>query len=626
MERTVTELVLDLDHHRSFIDALSEVDQLLLRSTELEPILEIVLPSIATVLGANSVSVFLLDGNSRKRARAYDHCVGDPVVRPVRRVAINAVAVAELLQSQTCWWATLQDPATATILEPLAILGSSIFQLYVLHNDQQVAGLLCIGHSDLVEREVTRESGAQEFAFRLSVVLANCHRTQQLNQEANYDALTGLPNRRYFRNQVTETLVRLRKDSAQGALLYIDLDHFKRINDTEGHTVGDAVLRLAARRISHCLKDSDTLGRLGGDEFAVFVPNLADESAARRIAERIIQCLQRPVTTGGREYFITASVGVTQFPADGDCIEALLKHSDIAMYRAKDSGRGRATFYMPEMQERMTARTKLESALQRAVKNEEFEVVYQPIARCGPLHTVGLEALLRWPEGPSDGDAKTPAVFIPIAEESALIVEIGDWVLHTACRQYSNWRRAGYALDYVSVNVSARQLRELSLLDRITRIIDEFGMRPHELQIEITENVLAHGGVTEQTLRDLAARGVRLALDDFGTGYSSLNYIRRFPIHSVKVDRSFVADLPKVTDACLLMESIIKMCSALGKHVVAEGVETTEQLQLIEALGCNEVQGYLIGRPMVAGDVPGILRRRGATEPLQLVQRAARIA
>jgi diguanylate cyclase (GGDEF)-like protein len=606
LERRVTKLSVSLDHQRSVIEALSEVDRLLLQSSELEPILGIVLPSIATILRCSSVSVFLFDFDSLKHARAHDFYTNGSETRPVRRIEVDVRRVTDLWQQTSCRWVTPDDRGMAPFLTPLVELGAMSFQLCSLHHDQRVTGLLCVGYAQPPEDPAAPGTGVTEFADRLSVVLANHERLEQLHREANFDALTHLPNRRLFHDRIERELTRILKTLEQGALLYIDLDHFKRINDTEGHNAGDTVLRLVTRRINHCLRDTDTLARLGGDEFAVFLPRLPDMDTARHIAECILECLRRPVTIGGREYQIGASIGVTQVPADGDSIETLLKRSDIAMYRAKESGRGRASFYAAEMQDRMTKRTVLEAAVHRAVQHQEFDVAFQPIMQCGSRRVLGLEALLRWPKGPR-GPSSSPAAFVPIAEESSLIVDLGAWVLRTACHQYSSWRRNGFRLDYLSVNVSARQLRESALLDTILATIDRFGMKPDELQVEITESVLADGAATERTLRDLASRGVRLALDDFGTGYSSLNYLRSYPIHTVKVDRSFIADLPGARAACRLVESIIGMCNALDKHVVAEGVETQEQLDFVQSVGCGAVQGYLIGRPMMAADVDAYL-------------------
>ncbi len=420
--------------------------------------------------------------------------------------------------------------------------------------------------------------------------------------------MTGLPNRKLFADRVNVALKSTLEAKSLGALLYIDLDYFKRVNDTAGHAAGDELLRAIAKRLTGCTKEGDSVARLAGDEFAVLLPNLRDASVAGQIAERMLASLQAPVVINGREHHIGASIGITIFPADGRTIEDLLKSSDIAMYRAKESGRGRVVFFEVEMQQRMLARLTLESGLHRALQREEFKLLYQPIVGRGPPQAIGVEALLRWPHGP-DGGGRSPALFVPVAEETGMIVTLGEWVLMTACRQFMAWRQAGAAVDYLSVNLSARQLRESNLMERLTAILADCGMNPSDLQFEITESVLAEGPVMERTLRSIASSGVQLALDDFGTGYSSLSYLRSFPIHTVKIDRSFVVGLPADVASCRLVESIIVMCAALGKHVVAEGVESEGQLDFLDAAGCAGVQGYMLGRPMEASDIPGFVRR-----------------
>ena len=603
-----------IDQHRSAIEALSEIDRLLLRSSELEAILDSVMPSISAVLHCASVSVFLIDYDSRTHARAYDYFANDPATRPVRRIGADLATVTDACGQTLCWWATAADAATATFLEPLCASGARSFHLCSLHHDNQVAGLLCVGYEQPRSRLTVEGLGISEFADRLSVVLANHDRSEQLYREANFDSLTDLPNRRLFSDRLSREISRCIETGEDGALLYLDLDHFKHINDTEGHSAGDTVLRLVARRIAHCLKDTDTLGRLGGDEFAIFLPRIADLDAPLRTAELILERVRRPVTINGREHLIGASVGVTRVPADGRSVETLLKSSDIAMYRAKESGRGCAVVYAEDMQERMTLRMRIEIALRHAVQHQEFSLVYQPIVHCASGRIRGIEALLRWPDGP-EGVRNKPATFVQIAEESNLIIGLGTWVFNQACREFADMRGRGFPLDYLSVNMSVRQLREATLCDELLATLARCGLEPGQLQVEITEGVLADGAATERTLRRLSAAGMRLALDDFGTGYSSLSYLRNFPICTVKVDRTFIGDVPGDRRACRLIESIVDMCKALDKQIVAEGAETPAQLEFLASIGCDAVQGFHTGRPMTAAALRGyVLDRQPASD------------
>jgi diguanylate cyclase (GGDEF)-like protein len=450
--------------------------------------------------------------------------------------------------------------------------------------------------------------GAAEFADRLSVILANLEQSESLHRQANFDSLTGLQNRQLFSNRVRAAVAAAEERRGLGSLLYLDLDHFKRVNDIAGHTAGDGLLRIVGERLTECVDEGHSIARLGGDEFAVLLPSILEPDSARQLAERIIVNLRRAIMVDGREHHVSASIGMTVFPADGTKLDELLKAGDIAMYQAKDAGRGRAVFFQARMQQKLLDRLALESDMHRALERHDFTLHYQPIVSEAAGDTFGVEALVRWPGG-DQAAWVPPSVFVPIAEENGVIVKLGEWVLRRACEQFARWRSDGLRLDYVSVNVSVRQLREPDYLVTLMAALNDCGMQGKELQVEITESVLAHGTELERTLVDIAAHGVRLALDDFGTGYSSLSYLRAYPIHTVKIDRSFILGLPQDPGACRLAESIIVMCAALGKNVVAEGVETEAQLQFLRRAGCTTVQGYLLGRPMEADDIPGFARR-----------------
>jgi EAL domain-containing protein (putative c-di-GMP-specific phosphodiesterase class I) len=340
----------------------------------------------------------------------------------------------------------------------------------------------------------------------------------------------------------------------------------------------------------------------------VLLPSIADAGSARRSAEKIIALLESPIGIDSRIHHISASIGVTLFPADGATLEELMRVGDIAMYHAKERGRGKAEFYHPEMQRALLNRMELEEGLQRAFQNRELVLHYQPIVSADDFDSFGVEALLRWPI--EDGTAwVSPSMFIPLAEENGLIVEMGDWVLQSTCEQFARWKASGVRVRYASVNVSVRQLQEPDYLERLLRALREHGMRGDELQIEITESVLAHEVEVKGVLGQIATQGVRLALDDFGTGYSSLGYLRTFPIDTVKMDRSFIVGVPQERDASQLVESIILMCTALGKKVVAEGIETDEQRRFLIEAGCATLQGYFLARPMEAADIPGFAKR-----------------
>jgi diguanylate cyclase (GGDEF)-like protein len=480
-------------------------------------------------------------------------------------------------------------------------------RLQALMHDGRCAGVLCIGYT--VDPAALQDSGigAADFADRLSLILANLERSERLHRQANFDSLTGLQNRHLFSERVRLAVAAAEERCGSGSLLYLDLDHFKRVNDTAGHTAGDGLLRIVGERLAECIGDGQSIARLGGDEFAVLLPAITEPDEVRQLAEKIIVSLQRSILIDGREHHVSASVGMTVFPADGTKLEELLKAGDIAMYQAKDAGRGRAVFFQAQMQQKLMARLMLETGMHRALKQNDFRLHYQPIVS-GAGECLSVEALVRWP-AKDHAVWVPPAVFVPVAEENGAIVQLGEWILRRACAQFASWRSEGLRLEYMSVNVSVRQIRDEHYIATLVAALAESGMQGSDLQIEITESVLAHGAELEKTLAKIVALGVRLALDDFGTGYSSLSYLRKYPIQTVKIDRSFVLGLPHEPAACRLAESIIVMCAALGKGVIAEGVETEQQREFLHRAGCTTIQGYLLGRPMEAADIPGFARR-----------------
>ncbi len=603
----------------SALEALSGIDRMLLHSHGLEPILDSVLPRIAEILNCRSVSVLLSSVDAVDQGRSYDYLRNRDQRLPVRRLTTEITTLRLATAGNASIEIQASDMRVRTFLAPLIEAGAQRFRICALREGERICGFLGVGYAEMPDAACAAVVRIEDFADRMSVVLANLERTERLYEQAHFDPLTQLPNRQHFRDKLNQHLARSSTHDEPGALLYIDLDHFKRINDTAGHTTGDDLLCAVARRLETCFEAADLVARLGGDEFAAIIQHAGDGDLARQVAQRVLERLRTPLTISGREYRIEASVGITLFPADGRTIEDLLKNSDIAMYRAKECGRGQAVFFELEMQERMQARANLESGLHRALEREEFTLLFQPIFESGKRQMAGVEALIRWPSGPGE-DERLPSAFVPVAEESDLIVSVGEWVLRNACRQFEAWRLAHHPVGYVSVNVSARQLRQAGFVELVLDALRTSGMKPGELRLEITEGALAEGPTIARTIGELAAHGVHLALDDFGTGYSSLSYLRNFPIHSVKIDRSFITEIPRNTAACRLVESIIAMTTVLEKHVVAEGVETEAQLQFLQTAGCGSIQGFLLARPMEGADIPGFIQRTKANCPLPAVE------
>jgi diguanylate cyclase (GGDEF)-like protein len=423
---------------------------------------------------------------------------------------------------------------------------------------------------------------------------------------ATHDALTGLPNRLLFGERVSQAIARAERAQRGLAVLFIDLDRFKNVNDTLGHGAGDAVLKACADRVARCLRDTDIVARISGDEFAVLVEPCAQPAAAIAVARKILGAIERPLIIQGHEIVLTGSIGISIYHEDGRDPETLLKHADIAMFRAKEHGRNNYQFYSAQMNPHTLERLTLEAALRRALDRSEFALHYQPKFDLKTGHITGVEALLRWRH--AELGNVSPAQFIPIAEETGLIEPIGAWVLKEACEQAARWQAQGLRGVRVAVNLSARQFRNQKLGRDIRKCLVESGLDPSLLELELTESmVMQDPEQAASMLNELKSLGLSLSIDDFGTGYSSLAYLKRFPIDSVKVDRSFVKAIPQDAEDLAIVEAVIALAHSLRLRVVAEGVETQEQHGHLQGLGCDEMQGYYKSKPLPVEDITRLL-------------------
>jgi diguanylate cyclase (GGDEF)-like protein/PAS domain S-box-containing protein len=414
---------------------------------------------------------------------------------------------------------------------------------------------------------------------------------------ANYDPLTGLPNRRLLADRVAQAITHARRANRPCALLVVDIDRFGFVNEGYGHKAGDALLRGVADRIRSILSEGDTLARLGDDAFAIASSDLAHEDEALALVQKIRESVRSPLQVEGHDVHITVSIGASTFPRDGESVDLLLRNAVAAKYRAKDQGPDSYQFYLPEMNERAVRRLELEMSLRGALKRDEFVLLYQPKVDLSSGAISGFEALLRWRAG--ERGLVEPSEFIPVLEDTGLIVPVGEWIVRTVCEQIKSWALQGISPRPVAINLSARQFQQNNLDGFVKSIIDEMGIDPDLLEFELTESlVMTDAEAASRTLKNLKSCGVRLAIDDFGTGYSSLAYLRRFPVDALKIDRAFIRDVPASAEDVAIALAIINLAHTLKFKVVAEGVETAEQLTFLRSNGCDEMQGYYFARPL----------------------------
>ena len=436
----------------------------------------------------------------------------------------------------------------------------------------------------------------------------------QIEYLAHHDPLTGLPNRVLFRDRFEVATARAARQGDKVALLFVDLDHFKTINDTLGHPVGDELLQVVAQRLRAALRDSDTISRLGGDEFLLALPDVDGVQAVDHVARKIVQALHAPVRIDGQDLIVTLSMGIAMWPDDGEDFDLLLQRADTAMYAAKDAGRDGHHFFRPQPGAAALDRLQLRSALQRALDQQEFVLHYQPQIDFARGEVIGIEALLRWNRGGHEMVA--PGAFIPLAEETGLIVPIGDWVLREACAQAMRWQAQRLGRLVMAVNLSAVQFRRGNLEGSVRQALAASKLDPTLLELELTESLLLDDAeLVLETVRRLKALGLQLSIDDFGTGYSSLAYLKRFAVDKLKIDQSFVRDIATNADDAAIVRAIVSMAHSLKLKVIAEGVETEDMAWRLKSFGCDEAQGYLYARPMPAGELADWLKARLAGAP-----------
>ena len=604
------------------LTALSEIDRLILTTQDTVHVIRVVLQRLTRTVPADLITVTLFEQDDASKGRTY---FVSPGARDDISMARHEVAADDLerqgADTHGRWAAVppaegaagaigeVRERGISSVYAQMRERGISNVYVQPIVWRGAICGVLALGYraeSTLSEDE--REE-VRELADRVAVAVSSAWRDERLYQQAHYDALTALPNRLLFKDRLGREIVRSQRERLSFALLFIDLDHFKNVNDSLGHTVGDSVLREAARRIARCLRESDTVARLGGDEFTVLLAGLNHVQEAWLLSESIVAALSQEFVVGEQRCFLSASVGIASYPADGASAEELLKSADTAMYRAKAAGRAQSVFFEERMNRETVARLTLDRDLRVAIERGELVMHYQPQLelRTGAIRSA--EALVRW-KHPVHG-LISPARFIPLAEESGFIEHLGQWTIEQVCLQMKAWRAESLPLDRVSVNVSPRQFRKRGIVEFLGNCVQTSSIPCSCLHIEITEGLLVdRGEAVESMLHELAALGHGIALDDFGTGFSSMAYLKRFPVHTIKIDRVFIDGMERGPDAEAIAAAIIAMSHALGKTVVAEGVETAEQVAILRRLHCDEIQGFFIAAALAPEEFANLLRVR----------------
>ena len=490
----------------------------------------------------------------------------------------------ELFEHIPNFYEDFQKALRGESVSPILEINNIIFECWysvVLNDKGEVNGLIGVA-TDITERK---------------------HAEKRLVQLANYDSLTGLPNRTLFRDRLMHAVAQAHRKETLVALLFLDLDRFKLINDSLGHHAGDELLKIVSERLLANARETDTVARLGGDEFTVILEGLTSTDDATKVARKILEVMGKPFHLDGHEVFVTTSVGIALFPVDGEDIDELLKNADTAMYRAKEQGRNNYQFYTADMNAKAVEHLIMESSLRHALDRDEFVLHYQPQVDLHSREITGVEALIRW-NHPELG-LLYPNQFMSLAEETGLIISIGEWVLKSACMQAAQWQKNNLPSMRLAVNLSALQFRMTNLVETVSAALDDSGLDAKYLELEITESFLmddVNSAISK--LCDLACLGVHIAIDDFGTGYSSLSYLKQLPLNTLKIDQSFVRDISSDPDDEAIVEAIIALGQTMHLRVMAEGVESEEQLNFLKSRGCDQAQGFLISHPVTASEIP----------------------
>ena len=577
----------------STLEAMSGIDRLILSGADFEVVSERVVEQLMKLTDCEAAAVIARDNDAPHFAKMISS-QGDGFVH-------ERMSLPQELGNHWCQPRQLQldriEEEEAPYKPRFAGYGIVFAMLIPVVLEDDLKGILLLGSTAQMNLSEDKLKRCVDLAGRFAVALASVEREEALYRQAHFDELTGLPNRQLLKDRLEQLIAQARKEEYSGALLFLDLDRFKEINDVYGHSVGDLVLVQAAERILSEVQDTETVARLGGDEFVVVLPHVSEDARVRSLATRLLDRLAEPFLVRGDHHFVSASIGIVMLPDDGSSVEILLKNADAAMYRAKEAGRGRFEFFSKRLNAESRRKIRLERDLRSAHHDRELKLYYQPQFTAATGDLCGAEALLRW-EHASEGPI-SPAEFIPLAEDSALIVEIGRWVVERACMDFSQLMEKGLHPGIVSINVSTRQLRDARFVSDILESLHRFGVCPAHFQLEVTESAVAQNrDIAIELLQQLRDEGVCVAIDDFGTGYSSLSYLQQMPFDAIKIDKTFVDGIGIGDASDNICRTIIKMAAELGKKSIAEGVETQAQLDFLVQNRCDYVQGFIYSRAL----------------------------
>jgi len=597
------DMALKIDDQIKTLRMMSEIDRMILSSLDAEYITGVLIDYCHRMYPVNHIAVINMSDEDRSRISITYNSDDNFGEKNTELVAAKSIELLNRYQDKDYYY--VRDSRGSEFLEVLAEKGDNYFMILPFKVKSSLTGMLIFGNSREFEVENTKLVQLRELADRVAVALSNSAWEVKLYQQAHYDALTGLPNRYLFKDRLEQAVAWSERGKGMVALLLIDLDRFKRVNDSLGHTVGDDLLIQAAERLSSCVRATDTLSRFGGDEFVIiFIGDNRHEdiyTQTSRLSSRLHKLFEKPFMMKGREISVTSSIGIATCPGDSTDVEDLLKFADNAMYQAKSEGRGEFRFYNRVHNKDMLMRLDLESDLRHALERGEFHLSFQPKYNCKAGTISGAEALLRW-EHPRWGKVD-PTEFIPISEETGLIIEVGDWVMRRACEQTVDWLNRGIADISIAVNLSGEQFRHTGLEADVKKILDDTGLPPSRLELEITENIAIQD--IEQTvviLKKLHKLGVSISIDDFGTGYSSMSYLQQFEIDRLKIDKSFVSKIPENNQSVSIARAIIALAHSLGLSVIAEGIETQSQFDFMMQSDIDELQGFFFSRPLSRDD------------------------